>query len=72
MLQPFFPHLISLWGKVNFALKGICPHSLTHWIRFEKCANTHPNAKLLCDVCLHTPVFGQAIVGREMSKSLTQ
>ena len=31
-------------GKVIFALKGICSHSLYHWIRIEKCANTHLHA----------------------------
>ena len=25
-------------GKVIFALKGICSHSLYYWIRIEKCA----------------------------------
>ena len=30
---------------VKFSLP-ICPHSPIHWIRFEKCANTHLNAKL--------------------------
>ena len=43
----------STMGKVFFALKGMCPHSPTYWIRFEKCANTHLNANLLWDVCLH-------------------
>jgi len=27
-----------------FFLKDICPHSLTYWIRIEKCANTHLKA----------------------------
>jgi len=27
-----------------FSLKGICPHSPTHWIRIEKCANTYLKA----------------------------
>jgi len=29
------------------------PHSLIHWIRFEKCTNTYLNMKLILDVCLH-------------------
>jgi hypothetical protein len=40
-------------GKVYFALEGMCPHSPTHWICFEKCANIHLNAKLILDVSLH-------------------
>jgi len=36
------------------ALKGMCSHSLHHWIRIEKCANTHLNVDSLWDVCLHT------------------
>jgi len=34
-------------SEVYFSLEGMCPHSLTHWIHFEKCANTHLNVKLL-------------------------
>jgi hypothetical protein len=30
--------------KAVFYPKGTCPHSLTHWIRFEKGANTHLKA----------------------------
>ena len=44
-----------MWGKVYFALEGMCPHSLTHWICIEKCANTHLNAVLLCiEMCVCT------------------
>jgi len=32
----------------------MCSHSLYHWIRIEKCANTHLKANLFWDVCLHT------------------
>jgi len=49
----------ALKGEINFwrrffALKGICPHSPTHWICFEKCANTHLKAVSHYDMCLHT------------------
>jgi hypothetical protein len=38
------PRCSTKYDAVFFPLRHICPHSPIHWIRFEKCANTHLKA----------------------------
>ena len=35
---------VEVQGKLFLPSRGICSHSLYHWICIEKCVNTHLNA----------------------------
>ena len=47
------PNKLIVSGRGFFALKGICPHSLTHWIRLRS-VQTHISKQIRIEMCVCT------------------
>jgi len=60
VIQEQYQQVLYTDGKVIFALKGMCSHSLYHWIRIEKCANT----KRCFEMCVCTLLNVNPVVKR--------